>query len=412
MASTPHIEQAQAPSQPMTSKMGRRAPPLMRWDQRGKPELQLSVKLPDGTTLRVMMGTADWDEATRRARPIIQRAVLEGHLLAQSRAARIYGVFDVPDFWADIARLSGIPNAHYEVDRESVAQRWNFPVWIIDRLAKREPRPLKLEAYRTRRYRLRKGGQKTVMGNSWHFRRGGKKYYFRNGNVMCVRIYIESHVYQWSLQTRSECRASRIAGPIGVVRERVRRAAIKLIDCKPGSSALEIALADCAKACRRLSEVIQKAGGPTDLVNLVRQPPVVPADMTVTSQSLPSELAVNPTRAEVASPRPAPTVPVQSKTQMKKAAREECARLLQQRYNEYVGNPDPNKERPLKEEIRGDMLNRIQNLTPNAFDECWQQSDLEKWKAPGAPTLNKTPEKTPGKTPEKTPEKTREKKSQ
>jgi hypothetical protein len=109
----------------------------------------------------------------------------------------------------------------------------------------------------------------------------------------------------WSLQTRSECRASRIAGPIGVVRERVRRAAIKLIDCKPGSPALEIALADCTKACRRLSEVIQKAGGPTDLVNLVLQPPVVPADMTVTSQSLPSELAVNPTRAEVASPRPA-----------------------------------------------------------------------------------------------------------
>ena len=75
------------------------------------------------------------------------------------------------------------------------------------------------------------------------------------------------------------------------------------------------------------------------------QPPVVPADMTVTSQSLPSELAVNPTRSEFASPRPAPTVPVQSKTQMKKAAREECARLLQQRYKEYVGNPDPNKER-------------------------------------------------------------------
>ena len=76
---------------------------------------------------------------------------------------------------------------------------------------------------------------------------------------MCVRIYIENDVYQWSLQTRSECRASRIAGPIGVVRaastpgrHKADRLQTRL------TPALEIALADCAKACRRLSEVIQK----------------------------------------------------------------------------------------------------------------------------------------------------------
>ena len=382
--------------------MGTRAPPFMRWDQRGKPELQLTVKQPDGTTLRVMMGTADWDEAMRRARPIIERAVLEGRLLAQSRAARIYGVFDVPDFWADLTRLSGVPHAQYEGQRESVARRWNFPVWIVDRLAKREPRPLKLEAYRTRRYRLRKRGQPTVIGSSWHYRRGGKKYFFRNGNVMCVRMYIEGRAYQWSLQIRSKDQASQIAGPIGVARERVRRAAIKLIDCKPGSLALDTALADCAKACRRLSEVIQKTGGPIELVNLVLQPPVVPADMTTPSKSQPTNSAVNQTQGEVASPRLSQTVPVKSKTQMKKAGREECERLLKQRYDEYDGNPDPNKKRPLKDEIRSDML-RIPNLTANAFDDCWQTLGLEKWKAPGAPTLKKTPEKTP--------EKTREKKS-
>jgi hypothetical protein len=376
----------------------------MRWDQRGKPELQLSVKQPDGTTLRVMMGTTDWDEAKRRARPIIVREVLEGRLLAQSRAARIYGVFDVPDFWSDVARLSGIPHAQYEVERDSVARHWNFPVWIIDRLAKREPRPLKLEAYRTRRYRLRKRGQPTVMGRSWHYRRGGKKYFFRNGSVMFARMYIDGHAYQWSLQTRSKDQASRIAGPIGVARERVRRAAIKLIDCKPGSLALDTALADCAKACRRLSEVIQKAGGPMDLVNFVLQPPVVPADMMMPSMSRPTDFAVNPAQAEATSPRAAATVAVQSKTQMKKVAREECERLLKQRYDEYVGNPDPNKERPLKDAIRSDML-RIPNLTANAFDECWRKVGLEKWKAPGAPTLKKTPEKSPEKTPEKTSEK-------
>jgi hypothetical protein len=128
------------------------------------------------------------------------------------------------------------------------------------------------------------------------------------------------------------------------------------------------------------------------------------ADVMMRSKSPPIGLAANPRQAEVASPWIAPTVPVQSKTQMKKAAREECERLLKQRYDEYVGNLDPNKERPLKDEIRSDML-RIPNLTVNAFDETWQKLGLEEWKAPGAPTLKKTPEKTPEKTSEKTPEK-------
>jgi preprotein translocase subunit Sec63 len=74
---------------------------------------------------------------------------------------------------------------------------------------------------------------------------------------------------------------------------------------------------------------------------------------------------------------------------MKKVAREECERLLKQRYKEYVDNPDPDKERPLKDEVRSEML-EIQNLTPNAFHECWQKLGLEKWKAPGAPRLKKT----------------------
>jgi hypothetical protein len=254
MARTSDVElRSQAVSPPGTPRMGRRAPPFMRWDQRGKPELQMSLKQADGTTLRVMMGTAYWQEAMRRARPIIERAVLEGRLLANSRAARVYGVFDVPEFWADVARVGGVPHAQYELEREAVARRWNFPVWIIDRLAKREARPLSLAGYRVRRYRLRKGGQPTVMGSSWHYRRGGKKYFFRNGNVMCVRMYIAGRAYQWSLQIRSKDQAARIAGPIGVARERVRRAAIKPIDCKPGSSVADAALADCVKACRRRS---------------------------------------------------------------------------------------------------------------------------------------------------------------
>jgi hypothetical protein len=232
------------------------------------------------------------------------------------------------------------------------ARRWNFPVWIIDRLAKREPRPLKLRDYRVRRYRLRKRGQPTLMANSWHYRPAGKKYFFRNGKVLFVRMNVAGRVYQWSLQTRSKDQAARIAGPIGVARQRVRRAVLNLIDCKPGSSAIDTALADCGKACRRLSEAIGKAGGPIELINLELQPPLLPADVMMSSKRQPADLAVNPAQEEAVSRKVPPIVPVLSKTQMKKAAREECDRLLNQRYNEYLENPDPNKERPLKDEIR------------------------------------------------------------
>jgi hypothetical protein len=33
----------------------RRAPPYMRWDQRGRPVLQATLKLPDGTAFRAML---------------------------------------------------------------------------------------------------------------------------------------------------------------------------------------------------------------------------------------------------------------------------------------------------------------------------------------------------------------------
>ena len=347
MARTSDVElRAQTLSRPGTPRMGRRAPPFMRWDQRGKPELQLTLKQTNGTTLRVMMGTADGDEAKRRAQPIVQRAVLEGGLLANSRAARIYGVFDVPDFWADVARAGGLPHAQYDVEREAIAGRWNFPVWIIDRLAKREPRPLTLVDYRKRRHRLRERRQPTFMGTSWHYRPGGKKYFFRNGKVMFVRMNVAGRVYQWSLQTRSKDHAARFAGPIGVARQRVRRAALNLVNLKPGSSAIDAAVADCAKACRRLSEAIRKAGGPMELVKLVLQPPPFPADAMMPSKSQPADLAANAPQEEAVSPKVPPVAPALSKTQMKKVAREECERLLKQRYDEYLENPDPDKTHP------------------------------------------------------------------
>jgi hypothetical protein len=49
----------------------RRAPPYMRWDQRGRPVLQATLKLPDGTTVRAMLNTDDRKIAVRRMQLIV-----------------------------------------------------------------------------------------------------------------------------------------------------------------------------------------------------------------------------------------------------------------------------------------------------------------------------------------------------
>ena len=42
-----------------------------------------------------------------------------------------------------------------DAERAAAEKRFDLPVWIIDRLAKREPRPVGLAAYRQRRFRAR-----------------------------------------------------------------------------------------------------------------------------------------------------------------------------------------------------------------------------------------------------------------
>jgi hypothetical protein len=52
----------------------------MRWDQRGRRVLQASVKLADGSTMRVMLDTDNWEIAQQRIRPLIASAIADGLL--------------------------------------------------------------------------------------------------------------------------------------------------------------------------------------------------------------------------------------------------------------------------------------------------------------------------------------------
>jgi hypothetical protein len=69
----------------------RRAPPYMRWDQRGRPVLQATLKLPDSTEFRAMLNTDDRKIAGRRMQLIVVLLVPDGRLPGNSRAAQLYG---------------------------------------------------------------------------------------------------------------------------------------------------------------------------------------------------------------------------------------------------------------------------------------------------------------------------------
>ena len=78
MERTPDVElRSQAPSRAGRWRMGRRAPPFMRWDQRGKPELQLSVKQLDGTTVRVMIAQRCFGRLSFVRTVTVQRTALQ-----------------------------------------------------------------------------------------------------------------------------------------------------------------------------------------------------------------------------------------------------------------------------------------------------------------------------------------------
>jgi hypothetical protein len=241
----------------------------MRWDQRRRRVLQASVKLTDGSTMRVMLDTDDTEIAQRRIRPLIVSAIADGLLPAESMPARLYGVYDRADFWPEMSRLAALGQAQYDAERAAAEKRFDLPVWIIDRLAKREPRPVRLAAYRQRRFRARQRGQQTAMGTSWHHRPQGGKYFFRNGRVMNARFNIEGRVYQWSLKTRDAEVAAAIMAPVRLARERVRKAAVEVLGCELGTAAAKAAAAAREEACRRLAEAIIGAGGPMEAAKFV-----------------------------------------------------------------------------------------------------------------------------------------------
>ena len=107
-----------------TTELGQRCPPppYTRWDQRGKPVLQASLKLPDGTTFRAMLNTDDRKIAMRRMQLIVVLLVRDGRLPANSGAAQVYGRRPARGV-AEVERLAELSREEYAVVRKPAAAK-------------------------------------------------------------------------------------------------------------------------------------------------------------------------------------------------------------------------------------------------------------------------------------------------
>ena len=164
----------------------RRAPPYMRWDQRGRPVLQATLKLPDGTTVRAMLNTDDRKIAVRRMQLIVVLLVRDGRLPANSRAAQLYGRRPARGV-AEVKRLAALSREEYAVERKTAAAGLGLSPPTLDDLSKQQPPELP-NRERQRRHRARQHGQRIAKANFWYHRPPRGKGFYKNGRVMTARI--------------------------------------------------------------------------------------------------------------------------------------------------------------------------------------------------------------------------------
>jgi hypothetical protein len=360
------------------------APPYTRWDQRGRPVLQATLKLPDGTTVRAMLNTDDRKIAVQRMRLIVVLLVLDGRLPANSPAARLYGRRPALGV-AEVKRLAAMSREEYAVERKTAAARLGLSPPTLDDLTKQQPPELP-NRDRQRRHRARQRGQRIAMANFWYHRPPRGKGFYKNGRVMTARIHLARSATTWSLKFRDDDeRAAAIMKPVRVAWDDVYEAAKQELGWEIGTAEHTAAVAARVGACARLASAIITAGGPKKLAEFVLKGPHEEVGTAV------------PQRAVALTAAPSAAL---SATRRRQAAEKECKQLLIERYQAYLR--DGCKERPLKDELRVEMTGLIPKLSGRAFDRSWKGTAVAKdwdWKDPGFRGQEKTPSKNPLKKP-------------
>jgi hypothetical protein len=226
--------------------------------------------------------------------------------------------------------------------------------------------------------RRRARGEQLPKGDTWEHHRQGGRCFFRNGKVLTARLEIDSRRWQWPLKVIDEEKAEALMAPVRIARERLQRAAAEQLNCESGTDAAVAATAARAGARAQLAHAIIRAGGPKKLAEFVLEGP----------QEVSGTVA--PQRAAPFTAAPSLTM---SATRMKQAAEKQCQQLLIDRHAAYLR--EGCKERPLKDELRAEMIRLIPNLSGKGFDRCWKATAVAKnwdWTEPGFRSQEKPPQ--------------------
>jgi hypothetical protein len=175
--------------------------------------------------------------------------------------------------------------------------------------------------------------------------------------------------------------------PVRVARQHLQWAAAEELNCELETDAAVAAAAARAGARAQFASAIMTAGGPKELADFVWKGPHGVVGTAV------------PQRPSAVTPPPRATL---SGTRRRQAAEKQCKQLLIERYQAYLR--DGCKERPLKDELRAEMIGLISNLSGKAFDRSWKATAVAEdwdWKDPGFRGKGKPPQKTPPKNPPK-----------
>jgi hypothetical protein len=250
----------------------RRAPPYMRWDQRGRPVLQATLDLPNGTTVRAMLNTDDRKIAVRRMQLIVVLLVRDGRLPENSGAAQLYGRRPARGV-AEVKRLAALSREEYAVVRKTAAAGLGLSPPTLDDLSKQQPPELP-NRERQRRHRARERGQMIAKANFWYHRPPRGKGFYKNGRVMTARIQLARSAVTWSLKFRDDAaRAAAIMSPVLVAWDNVYQAGQQELKWEIGTGEHTAAVAARVEACGRLAREIHEAGGPKELVAFVMTAP-------------------------------------------------------------------------------------------------------------------------------------------
>jgi hypothetical protein len=257
----------------------RKAQPFMQWARGpgGKLILQCAVYLLDGSRLCPSLNTSDTEvEGPQRMRLVLWHAIAEGQLPSGVKhpAWGLYGGPIAQSTKRLLARLTELPWAEYELQRKEAAERLGYHATTIDWLTKHDKaRAETPAAVKSRRARLRKGGQRFPKRDSWHFRPVGSMLAIHRDGPIYAQLTIAGSTFRWRLKVRDREEAATIMEPVHSARAQVRKAAEEWGAYELGTPASVAPETRVVTACGLFATALSAVGAPDECIRLAEKPP-------------------------------------------------------------------------------------------------------------------------------------------